>query len=62
MNAVWRKASRSTSEGGACVELARFPATIGVRDSKDPEGPRVALPMSAVRELMTRIKRGELDG
>ncbi|MFC6935557.1 DUF397 domain-containing protein [Actinomadura yumaensis] len=57
----WRKASRSTSEGGACVEVARFPGAVGVRDSKNPGGDRITLPVSAARELAARIKSGGLD-
>lgn len=57
----WRKASRSNTSGGDCVELARFPDAVGVRDSKDPEGDRFALPVSAARDLVARIKGGALD-
>ncbi|MEW1590228.1 DUF397 domain-containing protein [Micromonospora sp. NPDC051227] len=39
-DAQWRKASRSSTNGGACVEVAdNLPGVVGVRDSKDPEGP-----------------------
>jgi hypothetical protein len=39
---VWRKSSYSASNGGNCVEVARtLPAAIAVRDSKDPDGPRL---------------------
>ncbi|CAM5527067.1 hypothetical protein SALBM135S_09537 [Streptomyces alboniger] len=34
----WTKSSHSGGEG-ECVEVARTPATVHVRDSKDPEGP-----------------------
>lgn len=33
----WRKSTRSSTSGGACVELANTRA--GVRDSKNPAGP-----------------------
>ncbi|MER7456207.1 DUF397 domain-containing protein [Micromonospora sp. NPDC126480] len=36
--AGWRKSSHSGDEG-ACVEIATSPRTVGVRDSKDPDGP-----------------------
>ncbi|WP_030612770.1 DUF397 domain-containing protein [Streptomyces sclerotialus] len=36
---TWRKSSYSDSSGGDCVEVALAPATVHVRDSKDPEGP-----------------------
>jgi len=35
-----RKSSRSGSNGGACVEVARnLPRIVAVRDSKNPHGP-----------------------
>ncbi|MEU2790152.1 DUF397 domain-containing protein [Streptomyces sp. NPDC007100] len=38
---VWFKSSYSDSAGGECVEIATCPHTIHVRDSKDPQGPRL---------------------
>ena len=39
---VWRKSSYSGSNGGDCVEVAAaLPDAIAVRDSKDPDGPRL---------------------
>lgn len=35
----WRKSSRSSGQGGACVEVAALTPTIAVRDSKNPDGP-----------------------
>lgn len=35
----WIKSSYSGVQGGDCVEVARTPHTVHVRDSKDPEGP-----------------------
>lgn len=37
----WHKSSHSSEQGGACVEVAAHPATIHVRDSKDPQGPHL---------------------
>ncbi|MEU8628336.1 DUF397 domain-containing protein [Streptomyces sp. NPDC048669] len=39
----WRKSSYSGSEGGECVEIAAHPHAVHVRDSKNPEGPALAL-------------------
>jgi uncharacterized protein DUF397 len=37
----WRKSSRSTSQADSnCVEVADLAGNIGVRDSKNPGGPR----------------------
>jgi hypothetical protein len=39
---VWRTSSYSASNGGNCVEVApALPAAIAVRDSKDPDGPKL---------------------
>ncbi|MBO2464203.1 DUF397 domain-containing protein [Actinomadura violacea] len=58
----WRKASRSaTSDNTNCVEVARLARNIGVRDSKDPAGPKVALPRAGFRVLVDAVKRGEHD-
>jgi hypothetical protein len=39
---VWHKSSYSGGNGGDCVEVAAaLPAAIAVRDSKDPDGPRL---------------------
>lgn len=40
--AVWRKASRSGSNGTHCVEVAGADRTVAVRDSKNPDGPKLA--------------------
>ncbi|MFH9730999.1 DUF397 domain-containing protein [Streptomyces sp. NPDC017260] len=41
---VWFKSSYSSSgDGNDCVEVAITPATIHVRDSKRPHGPRLAV-------------------
>lgn len=38
--AVWRKSTRSSSQGQNCVEVAAgLPGIVAVRDSKHPAGP-----------------------
>ncbi|AVV41173.1 DUF397 domain-containing protein [Streptomyces sp. P3] len=39
----WIKSSYSTPDGPDCVEVAAAPATILIRDSKSPDGPRLSL-------------------
>ncbi|MFI2373375.1 DUF397 domain-containing protein [Streptomyces sp. NPDC018833] len=39
----WHKSSYSGGDGDSCVEVATCPDTVHVRDSKDTEGPRLAL-------------------
>ncbi|WP_433244219.1 DUF397 domain-containing protein [Actinomadura nitritigenes] len=53
---VWRKASYTTSNGGNCVELASVPGTVAVRDSKDPDGPRLVFDRRVFAEFLTQIK------
>ncbi|CAM5542596.1 DUF397 domain-containing protein [Streptomyces aurantiogriseus] len=41
--AAWCKSSYSTGGGGECLEVAAVPGAIMVRDSKRPEGDRLAI-------------------
>jgi len=57
----WRKSSHSGGgNDDACVELARFPGGIGIRDSKRPEGGRLEVSRDAFAALLARVKCGEL--
>ncbi len=58
----WRKSSHSGSEGGVdCVEVAGIAETALIRDSKDPEGPRLELTHSHLRDLLSNVKAGRYD-
>ncbi|XRQ05151.1 DUF397 domain-containing protein [Actinomadura welshii] len=52
----WRKARRSSDQGDACVEVARFPEAIAVRDSKNPDGPKLLLAPDAFRAILGHLK------
>lgn len=54
----WRKATRSNSNGGACVEAASLPSIVAVRDSKDPDGPKLAFAPETWRTFTSRIRAG----
>ncbi|GAB2834951.1 hypothetical protein GCM10022221_37350 [Actinocorallia aurea] len=41
----------------ACVELARLPDSIGVRDSKHPSSGHLALGKRAFKGLLREVKR-----
>ncbi|MGW7428816.1 DUF397 domain-containing protein [Streptomyces sp. NPDC054861] len=43
----WHKSSYSSGSGDDCVEVAACPTTVHVRDSKNPQGPRLALAPAA---------------
>jgi hypothetical protein len=63
---VWRKASYSNSNGGNCVEVtaARAAGTdlsCLVRDSKEPDGPRLAFTPADWLTFTRRVKLGTLD-
>ncbi|MEV6935114.1 DUF397 domain-containing protein, partial [Streptomyces sp. NPDC051132] len=50
----WFKSSYSSSgEPGDCVEVASTPATIHVRDSKNTEGPRLAVAPAAWADFVS---------
>ncbi|TDC93068.1 DUF397 domain-containing protein [Actinomadura sp. 7K507] len=55
-NALWRKSSRSTNNGGACVELASAPDTVVVRDSEHPEGAKLVVTRRAFAVLLAGLK------
>jgi hypothetical protein len=50
----WRKSTRCAGNG-ACIEVADT-GRILVRDSTDPDGPRIALDRAAFRHLIAAIK------
>jgi Domain of unknown function (DUF397) len=53
----WRKSSYSGSNGGACVEVAALPdGNRAVRDSKDPDGPRLAFTPDQWLAFTARVK------
>jgi hypothetical protein len=55
--AQWRKASRSSSNGGNCVEVARnLPGIVAVRDSKNPHGPVLTISRDDWTDLITRLQ------
>ncbi|MDG5806596.1 DUF397 domain-containing protein [Streptomyces ossamyceticus] len=43
----WIKSSYSGADTPSCLEVATTPATILIRDSKNPRGPRLALTPTA---------------
>ena len=59
---VWRKASYSGGNGGGCVEVASTgKAFVAVRDSKDPNGPKLAFAPSVWESFIQRWRNGTLS-
>lgn len=58
---VWRNASNGD---GSCVDVAQnpeAPAEVLVRDSKDPDGPRLRFTGGDFAALLGALKTGHLD-
>ncbi|KAB1158793.1 DUF397 domain-containing protein [Micromonospora sp. AMSO12t] len=56
IGAQWRKSTRSSSNGGNCVEVAdNLPGVVGVRDSKDPAGPALTFTPAAWRAFVAEL-------
>ncbi|WP_438488338.1 DUF397 domain-containing protein [Streptomyces sp. S186] len=49
----WRKSSYSGDSSGDCIEIAACPTTVHVRDSKDKDGPQLAVPAGAWAAFLT---------
>jgi hypothetical protein len=58
---VWRKSSRSGSNGGNCIEVARKLDGVAVRDSKDPHGPVLTVEPAGWRDFIADVKAGRHD-
>jgi hypothetical protein len=55
----WRKATKTSSNGGNCVEVARnLRGIVAVRDSKNPAGPKLAFAPEMWRAFTSDIKIG----
>lgn len=51
---AWFKSSYSSSgDGNDCIEVATAPGAVHVRDSKNAEGPRLALAPQAWADFIT---------
>ena len=58
--AEWRKSSFSNANGGACVEVVRnLPGVVAVRDSKDPDGPKLVFEPAEWAAFTSGVKTGE---
>lgn len=60
--APWRKSSRSNGNGGNnCVEVARLPEAVAVRDSKDRDGPSLIFTRAEWAAFIAGVRAGEFD-
>ena len=59
--AQWRKSSYSGSNGRGCVEVARnLPGAVAVRDSKDPDGPKLVFTPDEWSAFTAKIRAAEV--
>jgi hypothetical protein len=56
MNLQWRKATYSSGNGGNCIEVAAADRTVAVRDSRDPDGPRLTFAAPAWQAFGAKLK------
>ncbi|MEV4253795.1 DUF397 domain-containing protein [Spirillospora sp. NPDC049652] len=61
LRGTWRRSSHSTDTGGQCVEMAGCPHDVAVRDSKDPDGPRLVFEVAVFGAFARRVKAGVFD-
>jgi hypothetical protein len=54
---VWRK-SRRSHQNGECVEIARTPRSMAIRDSKNPAGPMIVFSRSVFLSFAAEIREG----
>jgi hypothetical protein len=61
-SAKWRKASRSTSGNGGCVEVAtNISGVVAIRDSKRPEAGAQVVDRAAFIAFLADVKAGRYD-
>lgn len=58
---VWRKSSRSSGNGGNCVEVGFAPEAVAVRDTKDRDSGTLAVSGPEWSAFLAGIKRGAFD-
>jgi hypothetical protein len=57
---LWRKSSRS-SDTANCVQFATTTDRVGVRDSKNPDGPILWFGRDCWRDFIAAVNDGKLD-
>jgi hypothetical protein len=60
-SAAWRKSTRSSGAGSNCVEVAVLDTVVGVRDSKDRNGPMLVFTATQWSEFLNGARSGRFD-
>lgn len=58
--AVWRTSSHS-GQNGNCIEVVTAPCAVAVRDSKNPDGPKLILSPGQWHRLTAQVRTGTFD-
>lgn len=58
--ARWRISSRSGDASNTCVEVARIPAVVAVRDSTDRNGPALTFAPAEWGAFLGRLKADQI--
>jgi hypothetical protein len=61
-NTGWIMSSRSTGNGGSCVQARRYAGLIEVRNSKAPAAGTVRFTTEEWDSFLDGAKKGEFDG
>jgi hypothetical protein len=57
--ADWHKSSYSSQDGN-CVEVAcNLPGVVAIRDSKNPDGPKLIVSLDEWRTLVDGVRQGQ---
>jgi uncharacterized protein DUF397 len=57
--AIWRKSTYSGGNGGQCIEVAtNLPGVVAVRDSKNPDGPKLFVSLAQWQAFLLDVKIG----
>ncbi|MGW4201823.1 DUF397 domain-containing protein [Streptomyces sp. NPDC004726] len=54
---LWIKSTYSDSHGGACVEVADLTTRVGIRDSKNKQGPTLLVPTTTWTKFIAFASR-----
>ncbi|MDI2132633.1 DUF397 domain-containing protein [Yinghuangia seranimata] len=58
---TWVKSTFSADQHGCCVELARIPGGVAMRDSKDIARPALCYTRDELAAFIAGVKAGEFD-
>jgi hypothetical protein len=57
----WRKSTYSNGSS-SCIETTTHSGTVAIRDSKDPAGPQLAIPVASWLAFTSRLQKRWLRG